>query len=57
MVSFLRRFYGGLIDHRANAPRWHASRDALRHKSELQRALKIGRRASRTAYRRRASAR
>ncbi|PBP52451.1 hypothetical protein CCL18_24060, partial [Pseudomonas syringae] len=34
---------------RANAPRWHAVRDALRHKFAPRRTLKIGRRASRTA--------
>ncbi|PBP38818.1 hypothetical protein CCL14_16445, partial [Pseudomonas syringae] len=34
---------------RANAPRWHAFRDALRHRSALRHPLKIGRGASRAA--------
>ncbi|ARA83713.1 hypothetical protein B5U27_01290 [Pseudomonas amygdali pv. lachrymans] len=37
-------------DYRANAPRWHAVRDALRHKFAPHRILKIGRGASRTAF-------
>ncbi|MCF5504944.1 DUF1534 domain-containing protein [Pseudomonas syringae] len=44
----------GGSDSRANAPRWHASRDAPRHKSALRRPLKAGRRASRNACPRRA---
>ncbi|MCF5469787.1 DUF1534 domain-containing protein [Pseudomonas syringae] len=32
----------------ADAPRWHAVRDALRYKSTPRRAFKTGRRASRT---------
>ncbi|NVL62041.1 DUF1534 domain-containing protein, partial [Pseudomonas syringae pv. actinidiae] len=36
------------------APRRHAVRDALRHKSTLHRAFRIGRRASRNAFPRRA---
>ncbi|AXH59214.1 DUF1534 domain-containing protein [Pseudomonas amygdali pv. lachrymans str. M301315] len=36
-------------DYRANAPRWHAFRDAPRHKSAPLRTIKSGRRASRTA--------
>ncbi|QDW02020.1 DUF1534 domain-containing protein [Pseudomonas sp. KBS0707] len=37
-------------DYRANAPRWHAVGDAQRHKSPSRRALRIGRRASRTEF-------
>ncbi|PYD05179.1 hypothetical protein DND90_15480 [Pseudomonas syringae pv. maculicola] len=36
-------------DYRANAPRWHAVRDALRHKFGSHHMFKIGRRASGTA--------
>ncbi|KAA8695052.1 DUF1534 domain-containing protein [Pseudomonas caricapapayae] len=38
------------MDYRAHAPRWHAFRDALRHKSAPHRMFKIGRRASRAAF-------
>ncbi|PBP38544.1 hypothetical protein CCL16_13075 [Pseudomonas syringae] len=40
-----------------HAPRGNAVRDALRHRSEPLRTFRIGRGASRTACRRRASAR
>ncbi|MCF5468825.1 DUF1534 domain-containing protein [Pseudomonas syringae] len=38
-----------MVDYRADAPRWHASRDAPRHRSTPHCVLKVGRRASRTA--------
>ncbi|QVX14918.1 DUF1534 domain-containing protein [Pseudomonas congelans] len=41
-------------DYRANALRWHAFRDALRHNSTPRHTLKTGRRASGTAFPRRA---
>ncbi|QED82594.1 DUF1534 domain-containing protein [Pseudomonas savastanoi] len=41
-------------DYRANALRWHAVRDALRHRSAPRCRLKIGRGASRAALPRRA---
>ncbi|AXH59232.1 DUF1534 domain-containing protein [Pseudomonas amygdali pv. lachrymans str. M301315] len=34
------------MNYRANAPRWHAVRDALRHKFAPRRLLGTGRRAS-----------
>ncbi|PYD05177.1 DUF1534 domain-containing protein [Pseudomonas syringae pv. maculicola] len=37
-------------DYRANAPRWHAVRDALRHKFGSHHMFKIGRGASGTAF-------
>ncbi|QGG78872.1 DUF1534 domain-containing protein [Pseudomonas syringae USA011] len=43
-----------VVDARAKAPCWHAFRDAPRHNSVLQRVLDSGRRASRTAFPRRA---
>ncbi|PYD05181.1 hypothetical protein DND90_15495 [Pseudomonas syringae pv. maculicola] len=40
-------------DYRANAPRWHAVRDALRHKFGSHHMFKIGRGASGMAFPRR----
>ncbi|MCF5474384.1 DUF1534 domain-containing protein [Pseudomonas syringae] len=37
-------------DARANAPRWHAFRDAPRHNSVPHRALNFGRRAPKNAF-------
>ncbi|MCF5181980.1 DUF1534 domain-containing protein [Pseudomonas syringae] len=37
-------------NYRANAPRWHAFRDALRHPAVQHLAPRIGRGASRTAF-------
>ncbi|MCF5244096.1 DUF1534 domain-containing protein [Pseudomonas syringae] len=37
-------------DYRANAPRWHAVRDALRHKFGSHHMFKTGRGASGTAF-------
>ncbi|AXH55163.1 DUF1534 domain-containing protein [Pseudomonas savastanoi pv. phaseolicola] len=38
------------VEYRANAPRWHASRDAPRHRSAQQHPLKVGRRGFRNAF-------
>ncbi|KAA8694132.1 DUF1534 domain-containing protein [Pseudomonas caricapapayae] len=43
-------FIGPGTDSRANALRWHAIHDALRHSSAPHRALKVGRRVSRNAF-------
>ncbi|MCF5468610.1 DUF1534 domain-containing protein [Pseudomonas syringae] len=45
-----RRYAHALPDSRANAPHWHASRDAPRHKSTPRRTFQVGRRASRNAF-------
>ncbi|PYD20630.1 hypothetical protein DND36_23100 [Pseudomonas savastanoi pv. glycinea] len=47
-------FYSTTADSRANAPRWHAFRDAPLHKSAPHRTFQVGRRASRNAFPRRA---
>ncbi|MCF5491163.1 DUF1534 domain-containing protein, partial [Pseudomonas syringae] len=39
-----------LTGSRADAPRWHAFRDALRHESTPHHTFKVGRRASRNAF-------
>ncbi|PBQ18267.1 hypothetical protein CCL09_10205 [Pseudomonas congelans] len=42
--------YASRTYYRANAPRWHAVGDAPRHKSAPRCTVRIGRRASRTAF-------
>ncbi|NAO51115.1 DUF1534 domain-containing protein [Pseudomonas syringae] len=37
------------VESHANAPRWHASRDAPRHRSAQQLPLRVGRRGFRNA--------
>ncbi|MCF5469139.1 DUF1534 domain-containing protein [Pseudomonas syringae] len=49
MRKALPRWSAQRYDYRANALRWHAFRDALRHNSAPHRMLKIGRGASRAA--------
>ncbi|PBP29651.1 hypothetical protein CCL12_01535 [Pseudomonas syringae] len=48
--SRLLEYFVGRTDYRANAPRWHAVGDARRHKSAPRCTVRIGRRASRTAF-------
>ncbi len=49
-IPTLEREERSSCNYRANAPRWHACRDALRHKSAPRRTFRIGRRASRKAF-------